>query len=140
MFRTMSAARSYDETTVRPPIRSARADSFYSSKALSSQHISVRINEREREREADFDIHQLISIIHWLLYRRLIGVLSRLNQCEMHGVVEYVGIVWFMFWYHYSLPTASSAWFYSMQRSFPRVIYVSSVEMAPEPWSCEFNL
>ncbi|XP_069953365.1 mucin-17-like isoform X2 [Cherax quadricarinatus] len=38
--RTMSMARSCDETTVRAPIRSLRADSFYSSKALSSQHIS----------------------------------------------------------------------------------------------------
>ncbi|XP_064091786.1 mucin-3B-like isoform X2 [Macrobrachium nipponense] len=38
--RTMSEARSYDETTVRPPIRTMGAESFYSSKALSSQHIS----------------------------------------------------------------------------------------------------
>lgn len=36
----MSVARSYDETTVRPPIRTIGPDSFYSSKALSSQHIS----------------------------------------------------------------------------------------------------
>ncbi|XP_069993733.1 mucin-17 isoform X1 [Penaeus vannamei] len=35
-----SEARSYDETTVRPPVRTAGPDSFYSSKALSSQHIS----------------------------------------------------------------------------------------------------
>lgn len=44
----MSMARSYDETTVRPPIKSLRTDSFYSSKALSSQHISdVCTIERE---------------------------------------------------------------------------------------------
>ncbi|KAK7066640.1 hypothetical protein SK128_012252 [Halocaridina rubra] len=42
--RTMSEARSYDETTVRPPIRTKGPDSFYSSKALSSQHISDTIN------------------------------------------------------------------------------------------------
>ncbi|CAL4068672.1 unnamed protein product [Meganyctiphanes norvegica] len=38
--RTRSEARSYDETTVRPPVRTLGADSLYSSKAFSSQHIS----------------------------------------------------------------------------------------------------
>ncbi|XP_050740540.1 uncharacterized protein LOC127010435 isoform X2 [Eriocheir sinensis] len=47
--RTMSEARSYDETTVRPPIRSLRAESFYSSKALSSQHISEHQTMAERD-------------------------------------------------------------------------------------------
>lgn len=38
--RARSEARSYDETTVRPPVRTLGGDSYYSSKALSSQHIS----------------------------------------------------------------------------------------------------
>merc|ERR1719209_95416 len=57
--RTRSEARSYDETTVRPPVRTLGADSLYSSKALSSQHISDAVQSvAERDGGSTVDYPQ----------------------------------------------------------------------------------
>ncbi|XP_071522973.1 LOW QUALITY PROTEIN: uncharacterized protein [Panulirus ornatus] len=78
--RTMSVARSYDETTVRPPIKTMRTDSFYSSKALSSQHISD-----EHQMMAERDGGSTVVYPQTELYRPVRDTDSLSDMSEQHS-------------------------------------------------------